>query len=183
MNRYWPFKFIFCLIIYFLFSNSLKAQSVKPLAADSSLKTRAQNVYVEFAGPGLYFSANYDTRFSKRRDGIGGRIGVGYLDNYGSSFTSVPVQLNYLLGKKSKYFEAGLGATWVYFRAPGNVYSDIIYFNRTRGGNSTVLGTMTFGYRYQPVDGGFSFRASFNPLFNSSNFEPYVGISLGYTFK
>ncbi|WP_295672096.1 hypothetical protein [uncultured Mucilaginibacter sp.] len=183
MKHYQLFKFIFCFIAYFLLSNSLKAQAVKSLALDSSLKTRAQNVFVELGGPGLYFSANYDTRFSKRRDGIGGRIGVGYLDNYGSSFTSVPVQLNYLLGKKSKYFEAGLGVTWVYFKAPGNVYSDIIYFNRTQGGKSTVLGTMTFGYRYQPVDGGFSFRASFNPLFNSSNFEPYGGLSVGYTFK
>jgi hypothetical protein len=42
---------------------------------------------------------------------------------------------------------------------------------------------MTFGYRYQPVNGGFNFRAGINPIFNSSAFIPYfAGISFGYTF-
>src|ERR1700733_7153405 len=136
MNHSLLFKFTLVFIISFLLFNSLKAQNVKSAKIDSSLVTRAQNVYVEFAGPGLYFSANYDTRFSRQQAGIGGRIGIGFIANNGTSFTSIPVQLNYLLGKKSKYFEIGIGATFVYFKAPGNVSSDIIYFNTTPGGNS-----------------------------------------------
>ncbi len=183
MNRNLSLKVTLFLIICFPLWNSLKAQTVKSVKIDSSRVARAQNVFVEFGGPGLYFSANYDTRFSKQQAGLGGRIGIGFIADNGSSFTSIPAQLNYLLGKKSKYFEIGIGATFVYFKDAANVSSDIIYFNTTPGGHSTVLGTMTFGYRYQPVEGGFSFRASFNPLFNSSNFEPYAGISFGYSFK
>jgi hypothetical protein len=166
------------LVCAFFFSRSLKAQSVRYSKTDSTLNVRAQNVYVEFAGPGLLFSANYDTRFSQTRDGLGGRIGLGFIETGGASVVTVPVQLNYLLGKKDKYFEVGLGATYASFNSGSDFFSN---------GNkpltaSTVLGTMTFGYRYQPVDGGFNFRASFNPIFYSSNFVPYFGLSFGYTF-
>ena len=165
-------------LLPFFFYHSAKAQSVTHSKADSALYTRAQNVYIELGGPGLLFSANYDTRFSQRRDGIGGRIGLGFIDAGGASVVTLPVQLNYLLGKKDKYFEIGLGATYASFNSGSNFLS----FDTTPVTANTVLGTMTFGYRYQPVDGGFNFRASFNPIFDSSNFVPYFGLSFGYTF-
>jgi len=150
---------------------------VKPTAAQTDGGPRAQNVYVELGGPGLLFSANYDTRFSNRRDGMGGRIGAGYISVDGNSLFTLPIQANYLLGKQGKYFEIGLGATFV--STDGNSRDEFLSFDDT----SNVIGTMTFGYRYQPVNGGFNFRASINPVFNSSNFVPYfAGISFGYTF-
>jgi hypothetical protein len=90
----------------------------------------------------------------------------------------VPLQLNYLLGKNDKYFEIGAGATYASF----NSGSDFLGFKSTPSSSSQLFGTMTFGYRYQPVDGGFNFRASFNPIIYSSNFTPFFGISFGYTF-
>ncbi len=39
---------------------------------------RAQNVFIEVLGQGLALTANYDTRFTNKRDGIGGRIGIGH---------------------------------------------------------------------------------------------------------
>ncbi|MDR3693305.1 hypothetical protein [Mucilaginibacter sp.] len=166
------------LVFAFFFFHSSKAQSVRYSKTDSTLNTRAQNVYIELGGPGLLFSANYDTRFSQRRDGLGGRIGLGFIASGGASVVTVPFQLNYLLGKKDKYFEIGLGATYASFNSGSNFLS----FDTTPVTSNTVLGTMTFGYRYQPVDGGFNFRASFNPIFDSSNFVPYFGLSFGYTF-
>ena len=166
------------LLIPFFFYHSATAQSVVHSNADSALNARAQNVYIELGGPGLLFSANYDTRFSQRRDGLGGRIGLGFIASGGVSVVTVPVQLNYLLGKTDKYFEIGLGATYASFHTG----ADFLSLNTNPVTANTVLGTMTFGYRYQPVDGGFNFRASFNPIFDSSNFVPYFGLSFGYTF-
>ncbi|MFD1256437.1 hypothetical protein ACFQ3S_06475 [Mucilaginibacter terrae] len=145
---------------------------------DSTLFKRVQNVYVELGGPGLLFSANYDTRFQNRQDGIGGRVGLGLFATGGFSLTTVPVQLNYLLGKKGKYFEIGLGGTFVKANNNNdNDNDDFFDFNE-----STTIGTMTFAYRYQPVNGGFNFRGGLNTLFNSSNFVPFYGVSFGYTF-
>jgi len=176
------------LFSFLLFASPASAQIVKSAKPDSVKKTdtakikRAQNVYVELGGAGLFFSANYDARFSKRKDGFGGRIGFGFVSDNGDSFTSIPVQLNYLAGKHGKYFEVGAGAVYVYYKNDYNHTADVIYFHALHGGSSTVIGTMTFGYRYQPVEGGFSFRGTFNPLFNASSFYPYGGISFGYTF-
>lgn len=136
---------------------------------------RAQNVFVEIGGQGVLFTANYDTRFSNTRDGLGGRAGIGYLSIEGENVTTVPVSLNYLLGKGKHFFEVGLGATFV-----GASDGTGILLNDSAG---AVLGTMSFSYRLQPVDSGFSFRAGLTPIFNSSNFIPYFGgLSLGYSF-
>lgn len=138
--------------------------------------SRAQNVFVEVGGQGLLFTANYDTRFGNRRDGLGGRVGIGYISADGDNATTVPLSLNYLLGKNNKFFEIGLGATIL---ATGGS-EDSFFFDDN---NSNVIGTMSFTYRVQPVDSGFSFRAGITPVFNADFFIPYYGgISLGYTF-
>lgn len=160
-----------------LFYNTSQAQRTTSSRTDSLKNTRAQSVYFELFGPGLTFSANYDTRFSQKRDGLGARAGIGFLAAGGTSFLSVPVQINYLLGKTDKYLEIGAGATYTSYTGSG-----FFSFDNTTTTTQKVLGTMTFGYRYQPIDGGFNFRASFNPLFDSSTFYPFVGFSFGYTF-
>jgi len=45
-----------------------------------------------------------------------------------------------------------------------------------------VGGTATIGYRYQQNDGGFLFRIGFTPLFGSGGFQPWGGLSLGFSF-
>ncbi len=137
---------------------------------------RGQTVFVEVGGQGLLFTANYDTRFSNKRDGLGGRAGIGYMAIDGDNITTIPFSLNYLLGKGKHFFEVGLGATAMI----ASTNSDILLDNDSDGG---VIGTMSFSYRLQPEDSGFSFRAGLTPIFNSRNFMPYyAGISLGYAF-
>jgi hypothetical protein len=154
----------------------LLTQFIKPVTAQTVAGARAQNIFVELGGPGLLLSANYDTRFVNRHDGIGGRIGAGYVSISDNSLLTIPVQLNYLLGKNNRYFEIGIGATFVNSKGDEN---DFLSFDDAKG----TIGTMTFGYRYQPEDGGFHFRAALTPLFNSSNFFPFFGgVGLGYTF-
>ena len=139
----------------------------------------AQTAYVELGGPGLA-SINFDTRFSKQEGGFGGRIGVGGFsirDNFTNTNSGViflPIGVNYLIGKDSKnYFELGGGVTPVF--GTGDLAGDNF---------SSTFGHILFGYRMQPKDGGFVFRAFISPVFGSGFFIPYFGgVSFGYKFS
>lgn len=191
MTRVWPGKTAVIILINILFHLTAKAQINKPSKTDSLNTSRAQNIFLEIGGPGLFFSANYDTRFSQQRDGLGARIGLGFLPVSTDYYITLPVQINYLLGKRSNFLEMGIGATLVYssFLRYPDYYMPVRQSFRIR--EYDVAGTITLGYRYQPVNSGFNFRASFNPIFIISNyvynggirFGPYGGISAGYTIK
>ena len=171
-------KTVLILAMMLLAGNYLFAQNAVVTKTDSLDNKRAQSVYVELFGPGLVFSGNYDTRFSKKQDGLGGRVGIGGFSTEGASIFTVPVQLNYLLGKNNKFFEIGLGVT--YFQNTGDPY---LFSNNSRVTTNSTIGTMTFGYRLQPKEGGFNFRAAINPVFDGNGFIPWwFGISFGYSF-
>jgi hypothetical protein len=131
----------------------------------------AKSVFFELGGPGLA-SFNFDTRFSNREDGLGGRIGVGGFSIDGSGAVFVPVGLNYLLGKDGKnYFELGAGVTPVFISED------------SEDNFTSTFGYLNFGYRLQPAKGGFTFRAFITPVFGSWGFFPYWGgVSFGYKF-
>ncbi len=161
---------------FILFSGNLFAQKA------------AKSAYVELGGAGLA-SVNYDMRLMKKEDGLGFRVGVGGFSirtNYGSGYDKtnalfVPLGLNYLIGKDGKhYFELGGGATLVSVK---ETYSNgSIYSNDDDKFNST-FGHLYFGYRVQPKDGGFLFRAGLTPIFGKGYFFPYwAGVSFGYKF-
>lgn len=144
---------------------------------------RAKTFFFEVLGPGAAYSVNYDVRFKKQQDGWGGRAGISYYANAGEHLFTVPLVLNYLAGKNGKYFEVGAGITYY------NVNSNDLFFDNSNYGyasediNSGIIGTLNFGYRYQPVDGGFSFRGGFSPIINSERFLPYWPyVSFGYAF-
>lgn len=135
----------------------------------------AKSVYFELGGPGLA-SVNFDTRFGAREGGLGGRVGVGGFSVGGNGILVFPLAVNYLLGKDTKnYFEIGIGITPVL--ATGD---DI------DGNFGTTFGHLNFGYRLQPLDGGFTFRAFITPVFGIGGdgfFIPYYGgVSFGYKF-
>lgn len=134
---------------------------------------QAKSVYFELGGPGLA-SINFDSRFSKSEAGIGGRIGVGGFSIDQESIVFVPIGLNYILGKDNKnYFELGAGVTPI-----------ITNIENSNGDNFTsTFGHVLFGYRMQPANGGFTFRAFISPVFGKGYFIPYYGgVSFGYKF-
>lgn len=138
-----------------------------------SQTSTAQSVYAELGGPGLA-SLNFDTRFSKTNGGFGGRVGVGGFSIDGSGIVFVPVGLNYLISKDNRnFFEVGAGVTPVF--GSGDLAD---------GDNfSSTFGQVLLGYRMQPADGGFTFRAFISPVFGSGYFIPYYGgVSFGYKF-
>jgi hypothetical protein len=124
-------------------------------------QTPAKSFYVELGGPGLA-SINYDMRFAPKEDGLGFRVGLGGFSFWDESFLTVPLGLNYLLSKdKKNYFEIGAGATIVSSSSDGDETL------------RSTFGHLSFGYRLQPENGGFLFRAAIVPVFNSEGFVPY----------
>lgn len=148
--------------------------------------------FAEGGGPGIAFSANIDRRFSNTSHlGWGGRIGVGFVsawdeyydpttglwvDNDEQSAITVPIQVNYVFGKNSSShtFEAGAGVSYVSKKLP------LLNFYDER--RSQVFGTFSFMYRRQPLNGGFSWRIGFTPLFAKSYIQPFGAVSVGYNF-
>ena len=133
-----------------------------------------QSVYIELGGPGIA-SINYDHRFSGREGGLGGRIGVGYSKfvSDGSSVVYLPLGINFLVGEeKGHYFEIGGGVTPV--------------FNADPDGDSAIsesFAHLVFGYRFQPINKGFTFRVFLCPVYGNGILVPYyAGLSGGYKF-
>jgi hypothetical protein len=142
-----------------------------------SAQTAAKSAYVELFGPGIA-SVNFDTRFSKTEGGLGGRIGVGGFKSDEFGVFTLPVGLNYLIGKDNKnYFEMGAGFTYVHTKG------DFLFGDDSDTENSSSFGHLSFGYRLQPANGGFLFRASIVPVFGKGYFVPYyAGLAFGYKF-
>lgn len=178
-----------------------------PVLVWAQEKPVTQAVYLELGGAGLPYSFNYDFRFNKEKiDSWGMRIGAGgYAFSGGDSFFSVPLQVNKLFGKNGHYFELGGGATFMAFQMETYSYcisqtfdpvtgiytcqegftsrSDQTEFILEIDGSPSVMGTLNFGYRRVPENGGFMWKVNLNPIFNNSGFWPlWVGLGFGYAF-
>lgn len=157
-----------------------------------------QSVYVELGGSGLPYSINYDFRFDKQRiDSWGMRMGAGGWavkdgDYSSTSVLTIPVQFTRLLGKDKHYFEVGGGATYIRYRRTFNdwyggggnqITRNNWDFILDTGDTPSLMGTLNLGYRRIPTDGGFTFRANLNPIFNHNGFWPlWFGVGFGYAF-
>lgn len=135
-------------------------------------QTSAKSIYAELGGPSIA-GLNFDMRLANKEDGLGVRAGIGGFKIDGEGALFFPLGLNYLFGKDQKnYFEIGAGTTFV--SVTGNAID---------GNLSTTFGHLSLGYRYQPAQGGFLFRAAVTPVFGKGFFVPYyLGISFGYKF-
>ncbi|MEO6133876.1 MAG: hypothetical protein ABIP35_01910 [Ginsengibacter sp.] len=168
------------LFIIFLFmGNLLFAQEKK-----STVVPGQHSFYAELGGPGILFSANIDTRFTKSNLGVGGRIGLGFVTgDFGNqntyeqrSVVTVPVQINYIFGKPNSVhsFEVGGGATFL--------GKKIDLFNYSEVNKNSIVGTASFMYRRQPQEGGFSWRLGFTPIITSGFVQASGAASIGYNF-
>jgi hypothetical protein len=139
----------------------------------------------ELGGPGILFSANIDTRFTKSTLGWGGRIGLGFVtaDEYDSNFgyelrsvVTIPAQVNYVFGKTDSpnTLEVGAGVTYVGRK--------LEIFNFYDDKTTNLFGTVSFMYRRQPLKGGFTWRAGFTPLIAKGYIQPSGALSVGFCF-
>lgn len=148
------------------------------LASNSQAQSAQNAIYLELAGNGALYTLNYDRLVT---DNVSVRAGAMTMsldaaDGDGSAGLLIaPLMGNYFIGDGSHKLELGAGPALV--RATAS--TDFGTFDES---GTTVFGTATAGYRFQPNDGGFVFRIGFTPLFGSTGFLPWGGLSLGYSF-
>lgn len=174
---------IFMTLAGVICSWSASAQPTKIHTAEiklpSDISERAQNVFFELGGQGLQYSVNYDTRFSDRRNGFGGRAGIGFFTLKGKKIANIPLSLNYLLGKGRHFAEFGIGTSVLLSNSSENPAPG--YFPPAK---SIVYYTTNMSYRFQPIHKGLFLQTGVGPVFNT-DFELvfYFGVGIGYTFK
>ncbi len=173
------------------------------VAIGVSAQKTVRNISVELFGAQNTVGINYDSRL-KGNSGLGYRVGIGF--GYGDNSSlidqrikgvGVPIEMNYLLGKKRHKLEIGVGTSlgiyhvkesvWYYYQPvpPETEGHDELYTSTSNRFGYFVFGDI--GYRYQR-DNGFMFRAGISPSFNfgdkyglkKSAFYPYIG--LGWSF-
>jgi hypothetical protein len=138
-------------------------------------------LFAELGGPGGIPSLNFDTRLTKSAKGWGLRIGIGSLNDQDGEGFGIPLSFNYLAGKRSHFLEMAAGAGLYHFDESNQ--SSLFDFPE----ENSVVPFVWFGYRYQPVEKRFFFRAGFNQFLRRGtgaimNF-PFPGLSFGYSFR
>lgn len=175
--------------------------------AQQTSETPNRSIFLELLGASNILGINYDTRF-KPNSPWGYRIGLGY--TYSKQYnifsgsnslqgSDIPLEINYLLGKKRSKLDIGLGLNLGYYTEKYDTWNikqtgvvdGIPHFEREYAGEAqhSLWGYFFFGnigYRYQPTH-GFQFRAGLSPSFNlgdkhavNKSILPYV--SFGYVF-
>lgn len=156
--------------------------SFPPLYAQDPPEIFKRNaIYFELFGQGGLYSINYDYRIKEEISIRAGFTswGIGVFEN-NFHFTGFPIMLNYLSGKRSGHLEAGVGfipATVSFHGGDSNPF----FILEGEGSSTRVLGTATLGYRFQPLQGGFVFRAGLTPFF-ADGVRLFGGASVGYAF-
>lgn len=162
-----------------------------------------RHIAVEAFGAQNTIGINYDARL-KGNSGLGYRIGIGY--GYGNSSglfdqkvngVAIPLELNYLLGKKKSKLEIGFGTSIGMYHINESVWvntpstpSEPDYTGGLESVSSNRMGYFLFGnigYRYQPKR-GFVFRIGITPSFNfgdkhginRDSFYPYIGFGKSF---
>jgi hypothetical protein len=168
-------KHILYLFLVLLPASNVFSQKVEKEKNDLVAKNA---VYFEFGGQGILYSLNYERRIAQYAS-----LRLGFTawrtrsSTTRSGFTGFPIMINFLTGKRNSNFEAGVGLV------PAIVGVGISNGIVSGSDKSTlVLLTGTFGYRYQPLKGGFLFRIGLNPIISREKAIILPGISLGGTF-
>lgn len=140
-----------------------------------------KSIFLEFSGTGIGFTGNFDMRFKPgQNDGFGFRAGIGSGYAYFSEdedvlnrYLSLPLNLNYIIGKRRSGLEAGLGIT-----------PQFAFSQTTHGRQMPLQGFLNLGYRFQAIDKGVMFRTNWTPAISSDQiYARMFGLSLGYSFK
>lgn len=150
--------------------------------SSSEVSQPAHKVYVEGFGSGGFYSVNYERTII---GGLNARIGTAFMPRVMSEYTAqviVPVTISYLAGYDGHHVELGAGVTGqVYGRRRGRELPGP--FQGREVAAVEYMPGVLFGYRYQPPDGGWIFRATYTPF--NMKFEGWVssaGVSVGYAF-
>ncbi len=127
-----------------------------------------QAVFAELGGPALLYSLNYEYRFIPE---LGARAGLTVLPACifrCQTYVGIPLTMSAFVGSESHHLEMGAGITAFLIEDKDSRFLEA-----------------HIGYRYEPVYGGFVFRAMFTPIFRMNkpkDWLPWGGLSGGYSW-
>jgi hypothetical protein len=98
---------LFALLIICAFTANAQRITKADSVQNSYATKRAKTFYFELLGPGAIYSVNYDIRLKKQQDGWGGHAGISYYADDNQHVFTIPLVINYLAGKRGKYFQVG----------------------------------------------------------------------------
>jgi hypothetical protein len=155
-------------------------------AAQAPVPSARNGMYFELGGNAILYSLNYDHRFTNTWTGRAGLMFVSAEgtdpdtgDRIDVSLGVVPVMVNALLGRGTHRLELGVGPL---FAVGGGEIEDAEVGDVEEFSGAGLAGvTSTFGYRRQPLGGGFLFRAGLTPFY-SGGLQIWAGISAGWSF-
>lgn len=149
------------------------------LLVTNSAQSQFSSVSLEVGGVGGFGSINYSYRPNKVHS-IGGyigarniyRVGLSYapIDSNNGAAVVVPLMYHTIFGGHKNYFETGIGQA----------------ITLTTRGNVFVRMPLNFGYRYDPEDGRFFFRAAYTPIISylfNFQWEHWGGVTVGLNFN
>jgi hypothetical protein len=159
-------------------AGTIAAQNPEPSARNAA--------YFELGGNALLYSVNYDRRFTNTWTGRAGFMVVSAEgtdpdtgDRVEASLAIVPVMMNALLGRGTHRLELGFGPL---FAMGGGEIEDAEVGDVDEFSAAGLAGvTSTFGYRRQPLNGGFVFRAALTPFYSGGP-QIWAGLSAGWSF-
>lgn len=149
-----------------------------PFSGISQNETKREAIYLEGLGSGIFYSFNYDWRFKDQVNGLGAKAGLGYTAIDGFRVATIPIAVNYLLGKQRNFLELGLGATVILLSRTNSTAAT----SDPRVSETGLVLNGILGYR-RVSKSGFLLRAGLTPFFTS---DPAVliapQVSIGYAF-
>ena len=185
-------KVLFSVILGFV-SMALFSQN------NNQVKYRKAITFDLFGG-GILANLSFDMRLKKGvQDGLGFKAGIGGLslvnatvvDENGNrglgdlGIITLPIEVNYLIGKRRSAFETGVGLLSVYGTASGNIANNSTSATESFSYKGFSTGTvfLKMGYRFQPMNNGLTFNIAYTPLINSKGFQHWIGLGVGFSFK
>ena len=173
--------FLFC-------TASIFAQHKDDYASQGHYK----NFTLAISGVNITQGLHYDMRFKKGQpNGLGFKAGVGGFSvrrivrvrNVEEGLLSLPIQLNYIVGKKRHGLELGLGVLPAFATVDN---TEIAFGNERIAINDfEMIGSLaTIGYKFQPRKNGIAFGINYNTVVTpNSGIQSYLGVQIGISFK
>ena len=193
-------KKITLLLLSTCFASFVFSQATETAKADTAVRKKkitpktytakpSTTIYAEGGGNSIIYSLNYDMRFTKRLDGLGFRIGVGFFPLGDYNLTVIPMGINHLVGKNGNFVEIGVNVTAVSATTKTTPVTKPAQLGQIDLGrtSSSFVGGISMGYRYKPVNKHFNFRTGIETILGKridkeSVFAITAHMSFGYTF-
>jgi hypothetical protein len=187
--------FSFSVVLLIIFSIPAHSQERKDTHSN-------KNLYIELGGSGIaVLTANYDFRFLKgRNDGLGMRVGIGGESSkseplFGegeikNKLFTVPLEVNYILGKKRFSLEIGHSLTYISQTKNSSIQLFNPDFANTNESGKFIVSYVPLGFRLKPKKNGFMLKFNLGPLINYSapnvfsyeKIQFWAGLAAGYSF-